>query len=78
MKFYSRFGKKCRYKFGDIVVIKNQEPQRKYYIINATWIGNSNGFWEIEFQDIVTYQKQTRLRPKGLKKVAEINESNNK
>ena len=73
MKFYSRYGKRCRYKFGDIVTILNEVSYNEYIVINANWIGNSNGFWEIELEHTKTHQRIKRLRPM-LKKVGEINE----
>ncbi|KKK65476.1 hypothetical protein LCGC14_2973760, partial [marine sediment metagenome] len=68
-KFYSRFGKACRYKFLDKVMIKNRTDNNVYYVINAKWIGNSTGFWEVFLETKYGIIKTSVLRSSCLKKV---------
>lgn len=70
MKFTNRFGKDCRYKFGDLVIYQDNE----YIVHNAIWIGNSNGFWEIYLLNQCTQNIISIFRLSNLRKVGSIYE----
>lgn len=69
-KFYNRYSKCCRYKYGDIVTVLTDITPQQYIVINATWSGNSNGFWYIEVEQSNGF-RMTLKRPK-LKKIRNI------
>lgn len=72
MTFVNRFGKNCRYKFGDKIIDQCDYPNQPVYtVINAEWIGNSNGFWEIFLED-GQGNKYSKFGSNQLKKVGSI------
>lgn len=72
MKFTNRFGKDCRYKFGDKIVDEKYFPLNEIYIVHdAKWVGATNGFWDLTLQDSEG-KKHSRLKMDGLKKVGSI------
>ena len=57
--FYNSKGRKCKYKFGDKVKnIEDINDNETYIVINAIWVGNTGGFWEVELET----QDGTRIK----------------
>lgn len=73
IKFTNRYGKSCRYKFGDKVIDKTDPEKSIYVVLNARWVGSkSHGFWDLVLKDSDENEFTRFLSGTGFKKVGSI------